>query len=83
MIDDYPSCEETYVTRRLDHDSADPVSVSSALGLSPSTCQRVGQSHQTRRVTQIHPFSGWFLWAEKHAQSYDTAKQINATHPNT
>jgi hypothetical protein len=77
VIDDYPSCEETYVTLRLYHDSADPVSVSSALGLSPTDSQRIGESYQKRGVTQIYPFSGWFYCSERHVQSYDTAKHLD------
>ena len=77
MTDDYPTCEETYVTLRVYHDSADPASVSAALNLVPSDTQREGESYERRGVTRTYPLSGWFLCSDEHVQSYDTAKHLD------
>jgi hypothetical protein len=59
VIDDYPSCEETHVTFRFYHDSADPISVSSALGAElcfdfyfHGACEGVRQAKQ---INATHP----------------------------
>jgi hypothetical protein len=59
VIDDYPSCEETHVTLFLYHDSADPVSVSSALRAElcfdvyfHGACEGVRQAKQ---INATHP----------------------------
>lgn len=77
MTDDYPTCEETYVTLRVYHESADPASVSSALRLEPSKSQRVGESYERRGVTRRYKLSGWFLCSEGRVESYDTAKHLD------
>lgn len=77
MADDYPTCEETYVTLRIYHDSADPASVTAALALDPTDSQRVGESYERRGVTRTYPLSGWFLCSEGHVESYDTAKHLD------
>lgn len=77
MNNDYPTCEETYVTLRVYHDSADPASVSSALRLEPSDSQRVGEAYERRGVTRSYKLSGWFLCSEGRVESYDTAKHLD------
>lgn len=77
MTDDYPTCEETYVTLRVYHDTAAPESVTAALNLTPSDTQRVGESYERRGVTRTYPLSGWFLCSEGHVQSYDAAKHLD------
>jgi hypothetical protein len=77
MIDDYPTCEETYVTLRVYHDVADPASVSAALQLEPSKIQRVGESFERRGITRSHKLSGWFLCSKGRVESYDTVNHLD------
>jgi Domain of unknown function (DUF4279) len=77
MNDDYPTCEETYVTLRLYHDSANPTLVSAALGLGPTTKQSIGESYERRGISRTYRLSGWFLCSEGQVQSYDTAKHLD------
>lgn len=75
--DDYPTCHETYVTLRVYHDSADPDAVSSALGLAPSSTQRVGEQHESRGVVRTYRLAGWFYRSEDAVESYDSQKHLN------
>ena len=77
MNDDYPTCEKTYVTLRLYHDSAHPTLVSAALGLEPTKKQSAGESYERRGKSRTYRLSGWFLRSEGHVESYDTAKHLD------
>jgi hypothetical protein len=77
MNDDYPTCEKTYVTLRVYHDSACPTLVSAALGLEPTDKQRVGESYERRGKSHTYRLSGWFLCSEGQVQSYDSAKHLD------
>jgi hypothetical protein len=76
MIDDYPTCEETYVTLRVYHDAADPAAVTARLGLEPSDFQCAGGTYERRGVTRTYPISGWFLCSEGKVDSYDSEKHL-------
>ena len=77
MTDDYPTCEKTYVTLRVYHDSADPSQISSALGIEATDQQRRGESYERRGVSRTYPLSGWFLRSKDHVESYDSAKHLD------
>lgn len=77
MTDDYPTCEETYVTLRLYHDAADPALVTATLDITPTESQHVGESYERRGVTRTYPLSGWFLSSQDRLESYDTAKHLD------
>jgi hypothetical protein len=77
MNDDYPTCEKTYVTIRLYHNSADPSEVSAALGLEPTDIQRVGESYERRGISRVYRLSGWFLCSNTQVESYDSAKHLD------
>ena len=77
MTDDYPTCEETYVTLRLYHDSADPADATAVLQLDPSDSQRVGESYERRGITRTYTLTGWFYSSEGHIESYDTSKHLD------
>ena len=77
MNDDYPTCHETYVTLRVYHDTADPDDVSSALGLTPTSTQRVGGQRESRGVVRTYRLSGWFYRSKGVVESYDSEKHLN------
>jgi hypothetical protein len=77
MNDDYPTCEETYVTLRIYHDSADPNEASAILGLEPTKKQMVGDAHENRGVSRTYRLSGWFLCSKSQVESYDSSKHLD------
>ena len=77
MIDDYPTCRETYVTLRAYHDSADPSDVSNATGIAPSSMQRVGEQDEHRGIVRTYKLAGWFYGSKEAVESYDSQKHLN------
>ena len=75
--DDYPTCHKTYATLRVYHDTADPDDVSRALGLTPSSTQRVGEQRESRGVFRTYRLAGWFYCTEDSVESYDSQKHLN------
>ena len=77
MNDDYHTCSETYVTLRVYHDSADPDTVSAALGIEPTESQRAGEPYEWRGRTRTYRLSGWFFCSRGRVESYDSAKHLD------
>jgi len=75
--DDYPTCQETYATLRVYHDTADPNDVSSALGLTPSSTQRVGEQFERRGIIRTYRLAGWFYGSKSAVESYDSQKHLH------
>jgi hypothetical protein len=59
MTDDYPTCEETYVTLRVYHTSADPAAVTTLLALDPTDSYATVTVDDPPRVRDapLQPFS--------------------------
>lgn len=77
-VDDYATCEQTYVTLRLYSLTATPEEISSALGIEPTRVLRMSEvrNPQGRRpVTQKQ--NGWFLSSEGHVQSRDVRRHLD------
>ena len=74
--DDYPTCRDTYATLRVYHKSQSPAMVSRALGLRPSSIQRVGAKWRRRSEEHRYPISGWFLTSKGQVDSYDCTNHI-------
>ncbi len=77
MDDDYPTCADTYATFRTYHETDRPETVSTTLGLEPSSRQQVGMPYEKRGGQETYRLSGWFLCSEKHVQSYDAIKHLD------
>jgi hypothetical protein len=77
-IDDYATCERTYVTLRVYSDTIPPEEISSSLGLTPTSTQhkgRVRNPHGRRPIVQkLH---GWFLSSEGRVESRDVRRHLD------
>ena len=73
--DDYGTCDETYSTLRIYHDSLPPTDVTGRLGVEPDEMLFKGKIPPKRkRPAQIN---GWFLCSESHVKSFDSRRHID------
>jgi hypothetical protein len=75
--DDYPSCEQTYVT--LCVYELDPAVVSEALGLQPDKVRVKGERWKTRAGWSSVParVSGWFFGSKGQVDSKDVRRHLD------
>jgi hypothetical protein len=77
MIDDYPTCKDTYVTLRIYHMDLDPKNISSLLHLKPTDSQVRGDNWPSKiDPNRKFPTGGWFLCSEGKVLSLDSEKHL-------
>lgn len=74
-IDDYPTCENTYVTLRVYTGEMAPDFVTKILGINPSDVVIKGKVAEGRKKPAI--LNGWFLSSEGHVSSLDSRRHID------
>ncbi len=74
-IDDYPTCESTYVTLRVYTGDMEPEFVSRILEITPSDTVTKGKVAKGRKKPAI--VNGWFLSSEGYIESLDSRRHID------
>ncbi|MBB3169476.1 DUF4279 domain-containing protein [Simiduia aestuariiviva] len=74
-IDDYPTCEDTYVTLRIYTGEMAPEFVTRMLGVKPSDTLTKGQIAKGRKKPAI--LNGWFLSSQGEVDSLDSRRHID------
>ena len=74
-VSDYPTCERTYATLRIYHESLDPDEVTKRLRIEPTDWQRRGESRKAgSRPAKLH---GWFLSSDGEVESRDVRLHLD------
>lgn len=74
--DDYPTCSESYVTLRMYHREASPDAATAALGLEPTSTQKVGDTYESSNTVRTKKVNGWFYCSESSVASFDLTKHF-------
>lgn len=74
-IDDYPTCEDTFVTLRIYTGEMAPEFVTKILGVSPSDILTKGKVVKGRKRPAI--LNGWFLSSQDKIESLDSRRHID------
>jgi hypothetical protein len=74
-IDDYPTCEDTYVTLRIYTGEMAPEFVTRILEVQPSDTLTKGKIAKGRKKPAI--LNGWFLSSQDEVESLDSRRHID------
>jgi len=73
--DEYPTCDETYVTLCIYSDTLKPDMISGALGLKPTSSHQTGDLISEER-TETFKVHAWFLSTEGKVESKDSRRHL-------
>ena len=75
--DDYPTCEDTFVTLRIFSDVMSPQEVTNSLGVEPSSVDVKGERrNKDRPESFVNITNGWFLSSEDNVKSKDNRRHL-------
>ena len=76
QMSDYPTCQKTFATLRIYHDTAEPPEVTRVLGITPTDIVRSGDTHGPSKRAATYKINGWFLSSESSVSSQDSLRHI-------
>ncbi len=76
--DDYGTCKETYATLRIVSDSMDPMEISAALKVEPTSSYRQGDAKPYRLATNpTYSTNAWFFSSQGKSSSRDCRRHLD------
>jgi len=78
ISDKYETCRKTFAELRIYGNHLDPRSITSRLGIEPTSSQKKGEAiPNSRGSVRNVKIGGWFLSSEGHVQSKDLRKHLD------